>query len=135
MVFVTTVGLFAIVVAGQEDRRVEDLTPRPDPLAATPLLPYLLPAALLAAGLALYGLITRGVTRRPAHDARAWTRVQFGFAAMMAVFEANALVGLAYYLRGASIATFFVFAGLTVLLFVVGLVRLFMTWPRDKAAA
>lgn len=128
--FLCSIGLFAVGLAPVADRRLGDLTPRP-PLLTGPLalLPYVLPLLLLIIGLIVYRRIAG--TRRLDNTPEGWRRAQIAFAAMMGVFEINALVGLTIFLLGEPFLLFFVFAGTTLALFGVGLWRLLTTWPLD----
>lgn len=96
------------------------------------LLPYLLPLALLAAGLALFRALALAGTEPGKWGERPqipWSRLQTAFIAMMVVFETNVLVGLVLFFLGSPLPTFLLFAGGTLLLNLIGLRQLTATWP------
>ena len=122
--------ILAFVLAGGESRRG-----LPDRLVG-PLafLPYLLPLLLGGAGFQAYQAMALKNAEpgqwgdRPQTE---WPRVQTGLIAMLAIFEMNVIVGLLFFFLGAPLGKFLVFAAGTILLNVVGLIRVRSTWPTD----
>lgn len=124
MTFSVVIYGFLAYTLGRSPGRANLKDPLTGPLG---YLPYALPILLLVIG----GSVYNAVALRGAGPGKAsWGAIQTGFIGMLAIFEANVLVGLAFFFLGAPLDKFQLFAVGTLILNAIGLRRLLATWPR-----
>ncbi len=125
--FLGTLCLAAAYVADERGDGAQVVTERPL-TGALALLPYVVTAGLLTAGLGLY----RRLARPAPGAASPWPAVQRAFFVLLAVYELGGILGFVLLLaRPTPAATFFIFASATFVLLCVGLWQLMTTWPRE----
>lgn len=109
--------------ARQDGERIVTVRPLGGALA---LVPYVLPLALLGAGLALFRRFARPGA------VSTWPAVTRAFVALLALYEVNSVVGFVLFIaRPAPASTFFISAAASFVLLLVGLWQLVAVWPRE----
>jgi len=129
----STVGVYALIALFLSRTRtgLSGTGVAPDYLqGALQYVGYILPVALFLLGIFVFDAIRSGRIVRFSQNAaltpeqQAWQRISTAFMAMLAIFEANMLVGMAFFLLGSPFERLIPFAVTTVLLMIIGLRRL-----------